>query len=87
MGALDHAAAHIQRRTGPALYLQGMCAGRRSDNINNGVNGPYLVEMDGVNGDIVDFGLGVAKRLKSPDCGRLDGWPQVCVLDHVPNHR
>ena len=58
-----------------------MDAGGRGDDVDDGVDRADFVEVDLVDGDIVDFGLGRAEKLKGSDCKVFDGIGERRGLD------
>jgi len=71
MCALDGSTAYIQRRTDDLVHTQCLGTYGRANDINDGVHGAYLVEMDGINGHIVNLGFRRAQSFKYPNGGCL----------------
>jgi hypothetical protein len=70
MGADDGAAADVDGRAVPGADVEMMDARAGGDDIDDGVHGADLVEVDVVDGDVVDLRFGVAKQFERED-GRL----------------
>ena len=58
-----------------------MNAGARADDVDDGVDGSYLVEMDLFNVDVVDFGFAGAEEFEGLDGGLFDGLGERRGLD------
>ena len=59
MGALDHAAADVDRGGVPCVDVEVVDAGGGADDVDDGIYSADFVEVNVVDGDVVDFRLGI----------------------------
>ena len=64
MLAEDGAAAHVERRREPPIDAKPFASGSGADDIDDGVDRTYFVEMHCFNGDGMDSGFGLAEEFK-----------------------
>jgi hypothetical protein len=62
--AEDGAAADVEGRGEPAVDGEGLGSGGGADDVDDGVDGTDLVEVDLFDGDGVDGGFGLAEELE-----------------------
>lgn len=67
MRALYCAAADVQRRRDYFVYTQSLGANGRANDIDHRIHSPDFVEMNFVDGSIVNLGFGATQRLKNTD--------------------
>ena len=85
VSADDGAAADVDGRAVPGADLQVVNARAGGDDVDDGVDGSNFVEVDVVDGNIVDFGLGFAEQLEGADGGLLDGCGERRALNQGAN--
>ena len=90
VGALDHAAADVERRAVPVRARRSreclrevLDAGAGADDIDDGVDRADFVEVDLLDGDVVDFGFGGAEQLEGADGEVLHGLGEGGGVDEV----
>lgn len=92
VGALDHAAAYVERRAvpneglaglGEGLRIEGVDGGAPGDDVDDGVDGADLVEVDLVDGDVVDPGFGGAEEIEGLEGEVFDGFGEGGRADEV----
>ena len=74
MSALDGAAAGVERRAVPAVGGDGFDGDGGADDVNDGVFGADLVEVDGLGRAVVNLGLGLGEELEGFEREGLGGW-------------
>lgn len=92
VGAVNHAAADVDGG-GEPLYgmagfgerrgVEGVDAGGGGDDIDDGVDCSYFVEVNFFYADVVDFGFGGAEEFEGLDGGLFDGGWEGCGGDEV----
>jgi hypothetical protein len=85
VSADDGAAANVERRAEPLIDLEMMDAGGGGDDVNDGIDRADFVEVNLVDGDVVDLRFGVAEELKGADGEELDGLCERCGLNESAN--
>ncbi len=60
-----------------------MDAGGGGDDVDDGVDCAYFVEVDFLYGDVVDLGFGGAEEFEGLDGGLFDGGGEVCGVDQI----
>ena len=83
VGAVDHAAADVEWGAEPLVDGEGVDAGGGGDDVDDGVDCAYFVEVDFFDGDVVDFGFGGAEEFEGVDGGLFDGGGEGCGVDQV----
>jgi len=92
VGAVDHAAAYVEWGTEPldrtsgfnsCLIFYGVDAGGGGDDVDDGIDGAYFVEVDFFYGDVVDLCFACAEEFKGVDCGLLDCRSKGSGVDQV----
>jgi hypothetical protein len=90
VGAVDHAAAYVQGGAmpvdglaglGEGLGFESVDAGAAGDDVDDGVDCAYFVEVDLVDVDVVNLGFGGSEEFEDADGGPLDGGGEVGGLD------
>jgi hypothetical protein len=81
VGALDGAAADIEGCGNPAIDAEEFGPGGGADDVDDGVDGADLVEMNPLDGDGVDGGFGFAEELEGADGALLYGFGERGVAD------
>jgi hypothetical protein len=64
VGAVDGASAYVDGGAEPLVYVQVVDSGCRTDDVDDGVYGAYFVEVDFLEGYVVDFGFRIAEELE-----------------------
>ena len=62
-----------------------MEAGGGGDDVDDGVDGAYFVEVDVLDGDVVNFGFGGAEELESANREGFDFVRKCCFLNEIAN--
>jgi hypothetical protein len=73
VGAVDHAAADVEGGGEPLVDCEGVDAGGGGDDVNDGVDCAYFVEVNFFDGDVVDLCFGGAEEFERVDCRLFDG--------------
>ena len=81
------AAADVERRREPAIDAERFAAGRRADDIDNGVDGADLVKVNLLDGNGVNGRLGLAQQLKGAAGAGLHRIAQGSGRDDAENGR
>ena len=83
VGAVDHATAYVERGREPLLDGEGVDARGDGDDVDDGVDGAYFVEVDLLDRDVVDFGFACAEEFEGVDGGLFDSGGQGCGVNQV----
>ena len=81
VGAVDHAAADVEGGAVPAVDGERVDAGAAGYDIDDGVDGADLVEVNFFDVDVVDFGFAGAEEFEGVDGGLFDRSGQVGGVD------
>ena len=79
----DRAAAHIERRADHGFDVQQVERDGGAHDIGDGIGGAHFVEVDLLDGHLVDLRLGFPEFAEDADGGALGGFGQVRPLDHL----
>ncbi len=81
MGAVDHASADVEGRAEPLVDGEGVDAGAGGDDVDDGVDRAYFVEVDLFDVYVVDFGFAGAEEFEGLDGGGFDFGGEAGGLD------
>lgn len=81
MGRVDPALTERDRRAGDAIDREQIERERSRRHVDDRIDGPDLVEVDGLEADAVDPRLGATEGLEDRECALLDGRSEACALD------
>jgi hypothetical protein len=87
VGALDEARSYVDGRGVPLLDVQGAEANGAADDVGDGVDRSYFVEVDFLDRDAVDFALGLGQELEGVERQGTALFGERCVLDQLANLR
>jgi hypothetical protein len=95
VGAIDHAAAYVEWGAEPLdrvssfnsrSIFYGVDAGGGGDDVDDGVDGAYLVEVDILDGDVMDFRFAGAEEFEGVNGGLFDGGGEGGGVDQVADY-
>ncbi len=87
MGALNGAGAVHGNRSGDLRHLEVVDAGGGADEIDNRIDRADLVEVDGFDGDAMQFGFGFRDALKHGEGGVANLRGQLRFSEQLSNFR
>ncbi len=70
----------LRARAVPFVDGEGVDAGGGGDDVDDGVDCAYFVEVDFFDGDVVDLGFGGAEEFEGVDGGLFDGGAREAAL-------
>jgi hypothetical protein len=70
----------------PAVDGESVDAGGGGYDVDDSVDGAYLVEVNFFNGNVVDFGFGGAEEFEGVDCGLLDSGREGGGLNQIADY-
>src|SRR5580698_4934610 len=83
MSAIDHTSSDVKGGAVPTVDLEGIDASGRRDDVDNGVDCAYFVEVNFFDRNVVDSGFAGAKEFEGLNGHLFDGDGEVCCVDQV----